>query len=180
MEKDVVMILDGCKYEWEYLDEYSITEEIPIPEDAYEEWKREMEYEGEDVSELKPFDLEYTTGTICINREHKISLVFARHRMEDEDEDDLESDTDIVNVTVDYDDLIEYINTHTNFTIYWTQVYGTSADYTIIEDYYIDNAEGWYIAADIDEKLSTCKKEENATSYKYTILHNGTLSRFLG
>ena len=152
-------------------------------------WRRVDTYENQ-------YDyIDNVKGEIFYNKERNLTLVFEQTR--DDDEEFLEYTPDIIDyVSGDvYNNLIEYINSHTNATIYFTQVYGTTTDYTILEgvtldDLYVElcvsNSRGnltniEILDTDMLNALIADAKEEcgETANYKYLIIDGtGKCSRF--
>lgn len=102
---------------------------------------------------------------IVINKEHKQSIIFHEYRFEDEEY--LDDTCEIPNhiSTSAYNYICNILNNNDNITVFWSQVYQTTSDYTIIYGKYI---------TDGDE----CRRylEDHSTfGYKYLdILEDGT------
>lgn len=173
------MSFDGCKYSWDLVNEYEIKKEYPMDEEILEELREEFIADGENPDDIYPFDVFYEKGQIFTNTEKNICLVFCQDRVEDEEW--LDESSEILNVTFGdgYDNIVNYINTHTNFTVYWTQEYGTSADYVILEDFYNDTLTPSELDKQISEIINNSKQDHEGC-YKYVIIHNGICSKFNG
>lgn len=103
---------------------------------------------------------------VVINKKHKQSIIFHEYRFEDEEY--LDDTCKIPNYisTSAYNYICNVLNNNDNITVFWSQVYQTTSDYTIIYGKYITDGE-------------ECRKyleEHNTLSYyKYLdILEDGT------
>ena len=170
-----------ANHDWNLVKEYNIDVEIPIDEETLEDMRNEIIEDGEEPEEFYPFYSYYERCQTFINPEKNICLVFCQIRDETEIVEDgwLDESCDVIDFTFgdNYNNLVKYIESHNNFTVYWTQVAGTTADYVIIEDCYIYNGSVLEFDKKIKDIISTATKND-CGGYKYTIIKNGVMSKF--
>lgn len=77
-----------------------------------------------------------------------------------------------------YFPLIEFLNTEKNLTIIWSQVEGTTSDYTIFKNTNLDTEELRSVKK-IEKQLEGLIRETPNGQYKYNIVENGIISKML-
>lgn len=76
-----------------------------------------------------------------------------------------------------YDYLIEVLNTENNVLVYWSQVEGTTSDYTIFYDIDYQKALNEIKNNTINKYLDSLVNEDYISPYKYKQIKNGIVSK---
>lgn len=110
---------------------------------------------------------------VYCNSDNKVTLIFEQFRYDEEERFD--ESCEILNciTTKAYEPLIDYVNTTQNVTIYISQIYGTTADYTIYPNTYLTLYEK-FRNKEFDIRLQT-----ECINYKYLIYKIGAYEKFI-
>jgi hypothetical protein len=76
-----------------------------------------------------------------------------------------------------YDHLINVLNTENNILVDWSQVEGTTSDYSLYYDIDYDEVLKQTTDKTIDKYLESLIKENNAPHYKYRKILNGVMDK---
>lgn len=77
----------------------------------------------------------------------------------------------------EYQRLIDYLNEEENLVVYWSQVEGTTSDYTIYKDMHLSEDELRSFRK-ITKRLEAAVKEDvRGGLYKYNIVENGVVTK---
>lgn len=134
--------LRNCKYDYE-----------PI---CYEEFTETNTYNEDDENVVF---IEYIKSKVYVNKERRQSIIANECRFEGEDFYDYVDE--IFNAISDeaYDYLIDTLNMQENITVYCSQIYGTTMDYSIITNHYFTNRQ---------ECQNYIEEHSTIGNYKYT------------
>lgn len=113
-------------------------------------------------------NIETCREEVWINKEHNQSIIF--HEWRFPNEETLENISDIPNYISNtaYNYVSNVLDKYDNVTVVWSQIYGTTSDYTIIFDHCFTNREEVekYISQHSSHKLSLYKYTEYVDNEK--------------
>jgi hypothetical protein len=94
----------------------------------------------------------------------------------------IDSECDTTSICNDiFDDryfpLIDFLNTEKNLVVYWSQIEGTTSDYTIYKDMHLSPEELRSFRKIMKRLEESIKGKEEAHPYKYMVVENGVLSK---
>lgn len=109
---------------------------------------------------------------VYYNKEHNVTILaipYCKHQRVEDIFNSISNDK--------YEPLIEYMNSHNNLIIKWTQVEATTSDYTIYCNAdYLDYCKDWNII-DMEQYLWALDEGEH-NSYKYNIVKENNVYPF--
>lgn len=125
---------------------------------TYDEDENYEEYDGNEENYETFTITSHHREVILTNEKHHQSIIF--HEYRNNDESKLGDVCDIANYINDkaYTYLCNVLNTTDSVTVFWSQIFGTTSDYTIIYDSYFTDGE---------ECRNYLKQNYDYCSYKY-------------
>lgn len=124
---------------------------------SFREYKEQVQFGGEDIEENN-------REAVYVNKEHKQSIIFHEYRYKGEEKlKDISTMPNYISESA-YDYICKILNSTDNVTVLWSQIYGTTSDYTIIYNNYLTNEE---------ECLNHIENFNGCGSYKYVEVVEG-------
>lgn len=132
------------------------------------------DYEDEETDEIIDDidDCEHSRVSVYTNSIRNVSIICEQFRFDDEEWfDDTSEIINLINEE-EFNELVRYINAHDNITIYISQVFGTTSDFTIYTNTYIKSFKDFQDFTD-NIRIST------NLSYKYLIVNGNKIEKFV-